>query len=409
MAIIIVLAFGVVFILDPFELIDRTRDSQRVQDLRSLEAVIKIARQEGGGNFDPDGTETNSCVGESAQKVFVSIPLGFDMPSDLPSGWSYKRVTAANLFNTDGTGWLPIDLSGATGVGAQLSHLPIDPTNTFPSEYYYSYVCDRTGFNFELTTRLASKKHRTGGVDDAQTDDGGDDIFVYETGTDLSLDPKAPMAYWPLDGVTPGIIVNGTTVGFEDAVGTNHGTAGNSNAAGMQWATGVLGGAVDFDGVDDYITISDSSSLDLQDFTVSIWAQNGDSAIGWNRLISKKDIWSSSDGWEITLVSGSDTNLYLSGSSGVNLQTGCVSDWQDGQWHQVVAIYSGATVSLYCDGTHKADGAIAAVAAGTFPLVIGDDANYNEAQWDGLLDEIAIYDRPLTQVEIDYRYESLKP
>ena len=120
MAIILVLAFGVVFILDPFELIDRARDSQRVQDLSTVETAIKVARQEAGGNFDPDGAYdgdmnpmTQSCSGEGDQRVFVSVPTSEAPPDDLPTGWQYAQVIAADLQNINGTGWLPVDFSAA--------------------------------------------------------------------------------------------------------------------------------------------------------------------------------------------------------------------------------------------------------------------------------------------------------
>jgi len=110
--IILLLSLGLVLILDPFELIDRSRDDVRAREIGTLVDIMEITRNEKGGSFDPDGPEANSCVGESAQKVFVSVPNSETPPDDLPTGWTYAQVGEANLRNADGTGWLPVNMRG---------------------------------------------------------------------------------------------------------------------------------------------------------------------------------------------------------------------------------------------------------------------------------------------------------
>jgi len=55
-----------------------------------------------------------------------------------------------------------------------------------------------------------------------------------------------------------------------DSAGNNHGTI-----YGAQWTTGQINGALDFDGVDDYVEIADDDSLTpSSEITISFWIYN---------------------------------------------------------------------------------------------------------------------------------------
>ena len=212
------------------------------------------------------------------------------------------------------------------------------------------------------------------------------------------------VGYWKLDDAS------GTTATDSSGNG-NNGTLTN----GPTWSTGQVGGGVTFDGTDDAISILDANALDGATFTVSLWTRS--SATGshqWSRLISKKNVYNSSDGWEITMVASAaapqdDTHLYFSGSSGSNVQLPCVTSWSAGAWHHVVAVYSGSSVTVYCDGLLKGSGTIAPIIANAFPLAIGDNAAFNEGKWQGGVDEARIYNRSLSDEEVKKLYQTTAP
>ena len=416
-SILAILLLGTALILDPLQMAARARDETRTQELGTLMNTLRIARSEGGGGFDPDGSATNSCVGESAQKVFVSVPDSEAPPADLPSGWSYAQVSAANVSNTDGTGWLPIDLTAAAAAGAQLSHLPVDPINTFASGYYYTYVCDRSGFNFELTARMVSKRYRTGGDEDIQVEDGGDDPFRYETGDDLGLDPNAPTGRWTFNSGLSGGISDGTTVGFEDSQpGGNNGTAHNSNMSGMQWLSGVSGEAVELDGTDDYISIADPAQ-DIfdgftQGFSVVFWVNPDILDASRRSLVRKYETTGNQRAWFLEKYNSTNIGLFLS-DDGSGIETW---DWVNEltfSWQQYVLTWAtGAKPSLYRNGDEVArtgtDGTnLASINASTAPVEIGRGAA--GSPWNGEIDDVLIYDRALSSQEIAYQYEVLRP
>ncbi len=150
--ILAILTAAVVVVLNPAELLKQSRDSKRIQDLASIESSINISQA-----LYPDislGTASTVYV-SIADTTSTCANLGL---LSLPSGWSYACVTSANLINTDGTGWIPVNFQDTNLVGAvQLSALPIDPTNTTSTGLYYTY----TKGSWELTAMLESSKYQT--------------------------------------------------------------------------------------------------------------------------------------------------------------------------------------------------------------------------------------------------------
>ena len=69
--------------------------------------------------------------------------------------------------------------------------------------------------------------------------------------------PLGLISYWKFDEGS------GTTA--YDSVGANNGTVYGAN-----WTTGKVDGALSFDGVDDYVNVPDSSSLDIVNYVTAV-------------------------------------------------------------------------------------------------------------------------------------------
>jgi uncharacterized protein (TIGR02145 family) len=149
--ILAVLSAAIVVVLNPAELLKQARDSKRLQDLASIEGSINISQ----AIYPGIDLGTASTVYISISDT-TSTCANLGLP-DLPSGWTYNCVTSANLINTDGTGWVPVNFQDTNLVGViQLVALPIDPTNTTSTGLYYTY----TKGSYELTTLLESSKYQ---------------------------------------------------------------------------------------------------------------------------------------------------------------------------------------------------------------------------------------------------------
>jgi hypothetical protein len=106
-----------------------------------------------------------------------------------------------------------------------------------------------------------------------------------------------------------------------------------------------------------------------------------------------------------TIKSGADTRLRFRLKTGDTTATliATSGNLSDNQWTHVTAVYDGSTMRLYKDGvevgTHNKTGAIA-----TDPTVSvwigGNPSAATDRPWDGLIDDIRIYDRAITPQEI---------
>ena len=182
LAIVAILSVVVIMTLNPAELLKQARDSNRLSDLSNLNTALAA--------FNAD--VTNGFMGTSTV-VYVSIPdttstcANLGLPT-LPSGWAYNCVTQANFKKSDGTGWIPVNLTNIS-FGSPLSSLPIDPINTTSSNLYYTYI---SGGSYKLSAMsLESQKYIT-----KTTTDGGVSDLSYETGNALTLGSTFFPAGW---------------------------------------------------------------------------------------------------------------------------------------------------------------------------------------------------------------------
>ena len=179
--ILAILSAIVIFALNPTELFKKSRDSRRLADMNILYKAITFMESWNTNNFSI-GTST---------VIYLSLPdtsstcSTYSLPTP-PSGYSYSCVTTANLRNTDGTGWVPIDFS-INDSNKYFSSLPIDPTNSV--NYYYSY---NPGGSFEINAFLES----TDNITKYALNDGGDSMNAIEVGTDLQDMPQTFPHNW---------------------------------------------------------------------------------------------------------------------------------------------------------------------------------------------------------------------
>lgn len=157
--IISILATAVVLVLNPAQLLAQARDSTRISDLGSIKSAIGLYL----------ATATTPAVAAGPYST-ASTTCAFT---------TCTVPAAAALQDTDGTGWVAINLSATTG-GSALSVLPIDPTNN--ATYQYAYKGVVADLTFEIDATLESTKYS--GMKDT---DGGSSSVYYEVGTVAGL------------------------------------------------------------------------------------------------------------------------------------------------------------------------------------------------------------------------------
>jgi hypothetical protein len=222
-------------------------------------------------------------------------------------------------------------------------------------------------------------------------------------GTGAEAGSTGPTAHWKLDETS------GTTA--VDSVGGHNGTLSN----GPSWTTGQLGGGLDFDGVDDTINAGSDATIDdifAGGATLSAWIRPTEWGEGnFGRIADKADaLGTNRNGWAFGLYGSQQSLLFQHGFSGGigNWYTppGSISldTWQhvaivydDGSDANDPAIYIDGVVQTLTEldtpsGTPLSDAAI--------NLTLGNYAQDTSRTFDGILDDIRIYDRALSEAEI---------
>ena len=73
----------------------------------------------------------------------------------------------------------------------------------------------------------------------------------------------------------------------------------------------------------------------------------------------------------------------------------------DGQWHHIVAVYDGSQKQLYVDGAVDAQEPYSStVSTNNLKVRLGFNSEYTVGQYDGLLDDIRVFNRGLSQAEV---------
>ena len=217
----------------------------------------------------------------------------------------------------------------------------------------------------------------------------------------LPLDLTNPLSIYRVQAQVSGLVAGwaldeGTGTTASDISGNNNtGTLAN----GPTWTTGKYGNALSFDGANDYVNVPDAASLDLTSWTISAWIYPTSlPSVTWKTILCK---------------GGDCTNYYLQ-TYGTELEGGFESpagNWrrfrttgaalQLNTWYHVAFTFDDATNTgkVYINGGERfSKTETAAPVTTATPLRIGTD-NWNE-NWSGLLDDLRIYNRALSQAEI---------
>ncbi len=234
-----------------------------------------------------------------------------------------------------------------------------------------------------------------------------DEIKVYDyafTASDVLQDynmgvSAVPFAHWKLDEGYGSVIHNS----FDASTSTQ------GYIHGASWANdGKYGKALDFDGVNDYAVISQNTSFDISTFTVSAWfkweSEHPDDL--YRAIISKSPNSGNGNLDTFLIYVVDDTRLVGArvGTGSTNYNFATKKKVDDSQWHQVVLVYDSVRGigQLYLDGRLEDEqSGLSAATTSTDPIYLGvwkTSTVYGE--WDGLIDEVKMYNYPLTADEV---------
>ena len=199
--------------------------------------------------------------------------------------------------------------------------------------------------------------------------------------------------------VTPAGLV--AAFGFEEGTGTSvadsSGRGNNGTVSGAAWVQGRFGSALSFDGVNDMVTVLDSASLDLSTgMTLEAWV-NPRALNGYVTLLMKER----PGHLAYALYASTDTGRASGEIATIgNFDTRSLSPLPLNTWTHIAVTYNGTALTLYVNGGAVSTRAVTGtILQSANPLRIGGNLIWGE-YFNGIIDEVRIYNRALTAVEI---------
>jgi hypothetical protein len=154
--------------------------------------------------------------------------------------------------------------------------------------------------------------------------------------------------------------------------------------------------------VNDFVSVPDSATLDLGGTgTIEAWVRLN--AINrWNSVIAKGN--QNNDARHNYALEINDANrvrcILSTGTGNNSISLDSTISMTTGQFRHLACTWNGTNMSLYIDGVLNASRAQTLTpAANTAPLYIGQFGG-NSDRFSGIIDEVRIYNRPLSQAEI---------
>jgi len=209
----------------------------------------------------------------------------------------------------------------------------------------------------------------------------------------------APVAQWKLEEG------EGQTV-FDSTENNNDGTLGATTATSTDdpvWIQGKYGSALSFDGVNDYVRVVNSASLQLSVFTVEAWVKPGIQSFSYADVVSKR----TPNDWtleQFTVASKKFQWIVLSTTAYFSVLA--LNQYTEGIWYHLVGTFNGTTLNFFINGvsqgTAQFTGTRPALTADVFiGSQLGTDQYFN-----GLIDDVRIYNYARTPVQILQDYNA---
>ena len=226
---------------------------------------------------------------------------------------------------------------------------------------------------------------------------GGGFWSLDQTGAGVA-GPAGLVGWWP---------ANGNAV---DVIGGNNGTLENS----VTYLPGEVQQAFNFSANSAMVVLSNSPSLQLQDFTIEAWIKRG------NATNATSDPTPAGEGSAILFGYGNNGYAFgvgsLTGNNELFLSKVGVGEVLssapvgDTNWHHVAVTTAGGNVVFYIDGVAYPYGNYnPGYTFATVPAIGGKASNLNQPNnnsFFGSIDELAVYSRALTAAEIQSIYQA---
>ena len=218
-----------------------------------------------------------------------------------------------------------------------------------------------------------------------------------------------PLSYWQLSDLS------GTTA--LDSQNISNGVYKNGVQLNKEGAFDSSPSAVQLDGQNDYIEVAHTQAFELASGTVQLWFNT--TRLDGHQGLFSKDAAGKGDGghFGIWVTEGrlGVRSQNQSRSRSLYSDTGLI---QTGQWHQVTVSWGSSGLQVYLDGQKvvQDNSWTTGWNSNREPIVLGADRQNSQAQttnnllhfFSGQLDEVALFERALTEAEVQQLFQASK-
>ncbi len=214
---------------------------------------------------------------------------------------------------------------------------------------------------------------------------------------DLFLAGPSAKAHWKMDENT-GSVINDSS---------GNGNTSSSFSGNTSWTQGVIGSALSFDGNDDVVTISETTSTDLgstnDSYTVSAWFKTSYDSSTSQTIIAKND---GTGAYPFSLYLDSNEYACFQISDGTNSPSVCgTTTLNDGKWHHILGKRDvlNDVIYLYVDTvpiSSTTDTTTTSTANNDNISVGNSGTSYTANDFNGSIDNAKIYNYALWELQI---------
>jgi hypothetical protein len=219
------------------------------------------------------------------------------------------------------------------------------------------------------------------------------------------LTDATPIGFWPLEVA----VGTGSDKTFEDISAT----ANDAECSGTDCPTqaaGQINFGQSFPNANHVVTVPANAAYDFSgSFTVELWTSRS-SLPGGNEVIIGRDDASTSLAWWVGLNDRGNVAFSLRDTDSVSNSITGYSNIADGNMHHIVAVHDNDAGKnlLYVDGVLEvsADVAYTGSFASTADLTFGANDLSNGYNYDGVIDEVALYNNAFEAIQVRLHYQN---
>lgn len=208
----------------------------------------------------------------------------------------------------------------------------------------------------------------------------------------------------------PSYVPTNGLVGYWPFNGNANDQSGNGHNGIIHGATltsdrnNVVNSAYSYDGINDYIAIAHAAQLDLVDSaSFSYWINWGGLNIyeGGSQSIIDKSTPSDVQNYRLCVYDVAPTKVFAMSNMVLKSSTSSIVSTQ---WTHVVFTFKAGTIKVYLNGNLDYSGSLSLTATNNDSLLFGTDNHGNNRFFEGMIDDIGIWNRALTAEEVTELY-----